>query len=388
MRLWPFFDRKSLASPTDDELALFTGTTPGTLVSADSALRVPAVAAAVRTISEAAASLDLHVVTQDDEPTRVKDHAALLLLRTQVNDWTSGFEFIRDLTAEALTLDKGGIAWVNRLEGKPVEIIHYKPSTITCDVLDTREPRYSFGTRSEPAANIIHMRSGLGRCPINLAREAIAVAIVMEAYAGRLFKNGARPGGVIESPKGLGETAFKRMKAGWRAAHEGEDNAGKTAFLFDGATFKQLTMTSVDAQFLEMRRFAVEEIARAFGMPVQMLGDLTKSSYANAEQKQKEFLSYCLDPWLCALEAAFNRALLSDDERGKLTFRFDRDDLSRADLQTRATAINSLISSETINPNEGRSWLGLAPYDGGDEFGNRNITVEPSKPQDKVPADA
>jgi HK97 family phage portal protein len=112
-----------------------------------------------------------------------------------------------------------------------------------------------------------------------------------------------------------------------------------------------------------------------------MIGDLTKSSYANAEQRQKEFLSYCLEPWLRAVESAFNRALLSDEERAELTFRFDRDDLTRASLTERATAINSLIASETINPNTGREWLGLPPYDGGEKYGNRNINVQQPKPE-------
>jgi hypothetical protein len=100
---------------------------------------------------------------------------------------------------------------------------------------------------------------------------------------------------------------------------------------------------------------------------------------ANASQKQLELIVYVIEPWLCALESAFNRALLTEGERKTMRFRFDRDDLTRASLVERATAINSLIASETINPNEGRAWLGLAPYGGGDKYGNRNITVKPSE---------
>jgi HK97 family phage portal protein len=196
-----------------------------------------------------------------------------------------------------------------------------------------------------------------------------------------LFKNGARPGGVIETPANLGEDALKRMRAGWRAAHEGEDNAGKTAILFGGAKFTPQQLASTDSQFLENRRFQIEEIARAFGLSVQMLGDLSRATWANSEQKGKEFLSYSLEPWLRAAESAFNRALLNDDERKQFTFRFDRDDLTRASLTERATAINSLIASETINPNTGREWLGLPPYEGGEAYGTRNITVPPPKPE-------
>jgi HK97 family phage portal protein len=380
MRLWPFsfsLELKSLSSPTSDELAMFTGITPGSGLSSARALSNTAVASAVRTISEAAASLDLNLVKGGKDGTLVDAHPALDLLRGHVNDWTSGYELIRDLIVAALTRDIGGLAWVNRINDEPREIIVYESGVIDVDMSRlTGEPVYRLSTRPIPSSDIIHVRGPFNKCPVTLACEAIAAAIVMESHASKLFKNGARPGGVIEYPKSIGDEALKKMRSAWKAAHEGEDNAGKTAILWDGAQFKAMQLASTDAQFLENRRFQIEEIGRAFGIPVSMIGDLTKSSYANAEQKAKEFLSYCLEPWLRVVESAFNRALLNDQERAELTFRFDRDDLTRASLTERATAINSLIASETINPNTGRDWLGLPPYDGGDKYGNRNINVQ------------
>src|SRR5690606_2431057 len=138
----------------------------------------------------------------------------------------------------------------------------------------------------------------LGRAPVTLARRAILAAAAMERHAQQLWSNGARPGGVIEVPSSIGEDGVKKIKSGWSKAHEGPNNAGKTAILWGGSTYKQTSLTSTDAQFLENRIHQLQEIARAFGAPAVMLGDLTKSSYANAEQKQKEFLSYCLEPWL------------------------------------------------------------------------------------------
>ncbi|CEG09473.1 phage portal protein, HK97 family [Afipia felis] len=381
----PFFSTKSISPIPDDDAALleaFTGSTPGAGVTAQSALHVAPVAAAVKLISESCAALDVNIVDGEE---RVNEHPALTLLRGQVNGWTSGYDFIRDMVAEALLHDSGAMAWVNRVQGEPREIINYRRGTIGYQEEETRELTYRVSGRPVPASDIVHLRGPFQKCPVSLAREAIGAALVMEAHASRLFKNGARPGGVIEVPKGIGEKSWKAMKAGWRAAQEGADNTGKTAILFDGATFKQMQLSSVDAQFLEMRRFQIEEIGRAFNVSPGMLGDLTKSSYANASQKQLEFLQYAVEPWLKALEGALDRALLSDEERGRLHFKFDRDDLTRASLTERATAINSLIASETINPNEGREWLGLPPYEGGDEYGNRNITVKPAN--DNRPAD-
>ena len=75
------------------------------------------------------------------------------------------------------------------------------------------------------------------------------------------------------------------------------------------------------------------------------------------------------------------------EERAARAIRFDRDDLTRADLTTRATAINSLISSRVLNPNEGRAWLGLEAREGGEEFLNPNISASapPAEPAKKEP---
>ncbi|MDA9530342.1 phage portal protein [Bradyrhizobium sp. CCBAU 25338] len=378
MRLGPFefkLTRKSLGNPTADELALFSGGSTGQATPLDNT----AVAMAVRLVSEACAVLQPNVVTRGAKPEQV-DHSSLTLLRGEANPWTSGFELVRDLVGMALLSDSGGLAWCNRVDDKPVEIIRYDFGRIAVQYAGdgSGEPTYSIDGRQLDPRDVIHVRSPFSKSPVNLARGAINAAASMEKHVTGLFEKGARPGGVIEFPGKLGDEGLKKMKSAWRAAFEGADNAGRTAVLWDAAKFTALTMASTDAQFLENRLFQLSEIARAFNMSPTMLGDLTKSSYANASQKQLEFLVYAVEPWLCALESAFNRALLSDDERATMTFRFDRDDLTRASLTERATAINSLIASETINPNEGRDWLGLDPYTGGETYGNRNITTKPA----------
>ena len=383
MRIWPFshkapMEQKSLAEPDGELLAMFTGITPGAGISAATALTVPAVAAAVRVISEAAATLDIRVIRTEDDADD-NDHPVAKLLHGDVNDWLSAYELIRDLVAQALTSDQGGMAWVNRVDGKPAEIIHYRPGVMSVMVEETGEPKFMLGGRPIPARDIIHLRGPFSRCPLTLAREAIATAHVMEAHASRLFRNGARPGGVIEFPKGLGDEGLKKMKAAWRAAHEGAENTGKTAILWDGATFKAMTLNSTDAQFLELRKFQILEIARAFRVPPSMLFELDRATWSNSEQMGFEFLTYTLEPWLQALEAALSRALFTPEERGSYRILFDRDDLTRASLTERATAISSLISARVLNPNEGREWIDLAPYAGGNEFANPHIN--PRKPE-------
>lgn len=384
MKLWPFPrtasapEKKSLASPDAAIEAIFglTPTATGITVSIAEALRVPVVANAIQIIAEAVASLDVFVKRIDGpDEIDVPDHQLLGLLRGEVNDWTTGFEFIRQIMVDALMSDAGGLAWVNRVGSGPQEVIRYRSSLVCTVDTESGERRYTLGNKPVPARDVIHLLPPLGRAPLTLAREAIGIAVALDRHAARLFTRGARPSGALKFPKGMGEESVKKARAAWRATHEGEDTGGQTAILYDGTEFESFAFNSTDAQFLENRRFQIEEIARAFNIPTPMVGDLSRATWSNSEQKGREFLSYTLEPWLRGLEGALRRALFTDEERANFVIRFDRDDLTRADLTTRATAINSLISSQTLNPNEGRAWLGLPPRAGGDQFLNPNISA-------------
>ncbi len=378
MKIWPFTKTETKALTDEQILEMLGGGIPtatGISVSSESALRVPAVAAAVRTISEAAASLKVKVVSiaSDRTETDIPDHPVTALLRDEANEWTSGFEFIRSIVVDALCRDQGGLAWVNRVNDEAREVIRYRPGFINVDYPDdSLAPRYRISGIIKPSADIIHLRGPFDKAPLTLCREAIGVAMVMERHAARLFGQGARPGGVIESEKPLGAEGSKSMIAGWRAAMEGSENAGKTAILWDGAKWKAMTLSSVDAQFQQLRLFQLQEIARAFNIPASLLGDMTRATWSNAAEMQRQFLQLCLEPWLRALESALRRALFSKEDRKRYAIRFDRDDFTNVDLTARATAISSLVSSRVINPNTAREWLDLPPYDGGEEYANPN----------------
>lgn len=380
MRFGPLeisFSKKAL---TDEQILEMLGgglpTVTGVTVSIEAALRVPAVAAAVRTIAEACASLTRKVVAiaEDGSETVDRDHPANALIAVEANDWTSAFEMVRAIVVDALTRDAGGLAWVNWIDGKPAEIIRYTPGQIGVefDKDGTGEPSYRINGRPVSRQSILHLRGAFDKCPVTLAREAIGVAIVMERHAARLFGKSARPGGVIETPKHLGDEGVKKMIGGWKAAMEGSDNAGKTGILWDGAQWKQMMLSSVDAQFQQLRIFQLQEIGRAFNMPAVLLGELSRATWSNSAEMQRLFLMLCLEPWLLAIEGALRRALFLKDERKRFAIRIERDDFSKVDLSVLAAAINGLIASRTINPNEGREWLGMPARDGGNEFANPN----------------
>lgn len=393
MKLWPF-SRSARIETRDEDLAdengvlhaLWSGITPGSIaISGAQALRVPAVAGAVRVISEAAATLDIRIMErgEDGSEEENRDHPVGVLLRGDVNPWSAGFDLIRDLAADALTRDWGGLAYVNRVRGEIREIVRYQPQgiSVTYDPW-TGEPSYRINGQIVRSENIVHVRGPFDRCPLTLAAEAIGAAKIMETHAGKLFQNGVKPSGVLETPKKLGDAAAKKMGDAFRAAYAGAESAGYVPTLWDGTKFTPLSLTSVDSQFIELRKFQILEIARAFRVPPSMLFELDRATWSNSEQMGREFLTYTLEPWLRALETALGRALLSREDRKRFRISFDRDDLTRADLTARATAISSLVSAEVLNRNEARQWLDLGPYTGGDRFGNPHINPDAATPAD------
>lgn len=370
-----WFERKA---QTDAQLLELLGggisTSSGVVVTPEVALRVPAVSRAISLISDTIASFPIIVERHDGKDWRPDaSHPVAKLLDIGPNDWTSSAEFVRDMIVAALIHDTGAMAWVNRIGGELREVIAYRPGIIAAEYDEdgTGEPRYRINGRPTPRDQIIHLRTGFDRSPVSRAREAIGVALTMEKHAGQLFGKGARPGGVIETPKQLGHEGTLNMLKGWRTSMEGSDNAGKTAVLWDGATWRQMTLSSVDAQFLELRKEQVVEVARAFGVPPAFLYELGRATWGNFEQQTKTFLS-SLETWMQPFEASMRRALFTAEERADMRISFERDDFSAVDLTARATAISSLIASRVINPNECRPWVGngLAPYPGGDEFAN------------------
>jgi HK97 family phage portal protein len=380
MRLGPFviFERKSLADPTPAEFAAFSG---GWLSSDGiNLLSLPATQSCVRLISEAAASLPIRVEKLADGGAWLEDrgHSVAKLLAEQPNDYSSTFELIRDLVLKALTNDRGGLAYVNRVRGEVREIVGYDPAncTVTWSTDGRAEPAFRINNGPVAADDVIYLRGPFSRCPLNMAADAIRAAKHMERHASNLFENGSRPGGVLTTPKPVGEKGVIAMLAGWKAAHDGSGNGGRTAVLWDGATFTPFTLNSTDAQFLENRKYQTLEICRAMRVPPSMVYELDRATWSNGEQQGLEFLTYTLEPWLLALEAALRRALFRPDERQGYRVRFDRDDLTRADLTARATAINSLVASKVINANEARAWLDMGPRAGGDTFENPNITTK------------
>jgi HK97 family phage portal protein len=298
------------------------------------------------------------------------------LVHGDANPWTSAVELRTRLTADAL-LHGGGYAFANRVNGRVVEFIRLRPETVTELVDDvTGEPAFRVtekgGERLYRWRDILVVRP-FGASPVRLAREAIGLALVLEQHAARLFARGGRPSGLLSSDQTLNEGAAARMKASWQAA-TGGSNSGGTAILEQGMKFQQLALTSVDAQFAEMRVFQINEIARAFNVPGHMLKEMSTSTWSNNEQANLEFLQFTLQPWLDAWVAAYRRVLFDENDATDFVIEFITDALLRADTATRSEAFAKWRSMGVMTANEVRARENLPALPGGDKLENPYTT--------------
>ncbi len=379
-------DKKSvtLIDPLALEIFGVMPTISGASVTPATALRVPSVYSAIALIAGAIGSLPAKVFISEPSGKRTAhNHPAYRLVHREANDWTSAGELRARLTADALLYNQGGFAYANRVNGRVVEFIRLDPASVTvkADAM-TGEPVYEVRdgnrVRVYPYTDILHIRAPLDLAPINAGREAIALATVLEQHAARLFAGGARPSSVIEkdnkfggSDGGVGAIGnIKKMYRAWRT-----NESTEPLILDDGLKYKTVSMTSTDAQFLEMRLEQVREIARVFRVPPHLLFELSRATWSNAEEMFQSFLTLTLRSWLDAWEWAYARVLLSPEEREAGTYvEFVVDDLLTANAATRATVYAQFRSMGAMTANEVRAGLNLAPLPDGNTLSNPNIT--------------
>jgi len=209
----------------------------------------------------------------------------------------------------------------------------------------------------------------VGYSPIAMAKNAIGMAIACEEYGAKFFANGAAPGGVLEHPGTIKDP--QRVRESWQSTFGGSGNANKIAVLEEGMKYTPIGISPEQAQFLETRKFQINEIARIFRVPPHMVGDLEKSSFSNIEQQSLEFVKYTLDPWVIRWEQAFMRSLLLQDEKAEYFVKFNLEGLLRGDYQSRMRGYATGISNGFLSPNDIRRLenMNLIPAEkGGDDY--------------------
>lgn len=215
----------------------------------------------------------------------------------------------------------------------------------------------------------------VGYSPIAMAKNAIGMAIACEEYGAKFFANGATPGGLLEYPGTVKNP--EAVRESWNKGFSG-GNSHKIAVLEEGMKYTPISISPEQAQFLETRKFQIDEIARIFRVPPHMVGDLEKSSFSNIEQQSLEFVKYTLEPWIIRWEQSINRALLSEKEKAAYFVKFNVDGLLRGDYQSRMNGYATARQNGWMSANDIRELENLdripAEYGGDLYLINGNMT--------------
>ena len=326
------------------------GSSSGKHVNERSAMQMTAVYACVRILSEAVAGLPLHLYRYNDSGGKEKatDHPLYTLLHDEPNPEMSSFVFRETLMTHLLLYGNAYAQIIRNGKGEVIGLYPLMPSKMTVDRDDKGHLYYSYIHSNEEAdtmrnetvilrpSDVLHIPGlgfdGLvGYSPIAMARNAIGMAIACEEYGARFFANNAAPSGVLEYPGTLKNP--DRIRDSWNAQYGGSANSHRVAVLEDGLQFTPISISPNEAQFLETRKFQLNEIARIFRIPPHMVGDLDKSSFSNIEQQSLEFVKYTLDPWIVRWEQSLFRSLFNADEKKQYFFKFNVEGLLRGDYQ-------------------------------------------------------
>jgi HK97 family phage portal protein len=352
---------------------------PG-MVNADAAMRNSAVYDCVKLLSEDLAKLPLIVYRRlpNGGKERAPNHSLYGLLKTSPNYWQTSFEFRQLMQAH---LELRGNAYARILPGQRGAVDRLEPissDAVTVSRNKSGEVVYRVATIDGPPEvlfqeEVFHLRgfslNGLtGVSTIGLQAEAIAIGLAAQQFQMAAFKNGVRLSGVFTHPGHLNEKARENLEKSIAANHGGPNRAGGFMILEEAMTWKEMSMTLQDAQFLELRKLNRAEIAGIFRVPPHKIGDLDRATFSNVEQQALEYVTDALMSRLVRWEQAITRDLFIGQDRDLYFAEFLVDSLLRGDLQSRYTAYSVGINCGILNPDEARSFENMNPRPGGSRF--------------------
>jgi HK97 family phage portal protein len=345
----------------------------GIAVTEDSAMRLSAVFGAVRVISETIASLPWEVKQDAGDSTRSASAHPINKLIHHPNGMMTDFNF-REVCQAHLCLHGNAFIAIRRNEaGQPVKLIPVHPDRVEVKVYkDEKFYTIDQGKETFDDTEMIHILGLsfdgiIGKSVIEAARESIGLGLAADQFGGSFFGNGANVSAILTHPGRLSDEAYKRLMASWARRYSGLDNAHKTAILEEGMNLQKVSISPQESQFLETRKFGVEDIARFFRIPLAYLGSLENSSTrANIEEQGIQFQRNTVLPWVKRWEAEFNRKLFPGQE--DYFIRMNMDGLLRGDISSRYSSYAVARQWGWLSVNDIRKHESLEPIDGGDVY--------------------
>ena len=366
----------------------FGGSTAGKRVNERSAMQMTAVYSCVRILAEAVAGLPLHLYHYKEDGGKEKAiyHPLYLLLHDEPNPEMSSFVFRETLMTHLLLWGNAYAQIIRNGKGEVIALYPLMPDRMTVDRDRDGKLYYEYTVSTDDAptvkgtvvrlkpSDVLHIPGlgfdGLvGYSPIAMAKNAIGMAIACEEYGAKFFANGAAPGGVLEHPGTIKDP--QRVRESWQSTFGGSGNANKIAVLEEGMKYTPIGISPEQAQFLETRKFQINEIARIFRVPPHMVGDLEKSSFSNIEQQSLEFVKYTLEPWLVRWEQSIQRTLFSPEEKKRYFAKFNVEGLLRGDYASRMSGYATARQNGWMSANDIRELENMdriPAEDGGDLY--------------------
>lgn len=360
----------------------------GERVDEKSAMQVSTVYACVRLLAETIAALPLHLYryTDSDGKEKATDHPLYKLLYRQPNAEMTSFAF-RETMMTHLLLWGNAYAQIIR-DGKNDILGLYPllPENVEVDRDEKGDLFYIYHAYTDEAPGetnkdiyfrreeIFHIPglgfNGLvGFSPIAMMKNSLGTSIAVEKYGSSFFKNGAQPSGVLEHPGVLKNP--DRVRENWTSVYGGAANAHRVAVLEEGMQYKPISLPPEDSQFLETRKFSVEEICRIFRVPPHLVQNLEHATFSNIEHQAIDFVTHSITPWVIRIEQSIIKDLLLEDEQDVYFPKFNVDGLLRGDYQSRMTGYATGFSNGFLSPNEIRAmenWDPIPDEQGGNDY--------------------
>lgn len=354
----------------------FGSTTSGKVVNERTAMQTSAVYACVRILAETVASLPLHTYKRMDKgKEKALEHDLYYLLHDAPNPEMTSFIF-RETMMSHLLLWGNSYSQILRDGRNNVKGLYpLMPDKVTVDRDKTGEIYYIYNKDGEqyPLRNdqVLHIPGlgfdGLiGYSPIAMVKNSIGVAIATEEYGSKFFSNGANPSGVLEHPGTIKDP--KRVRDSWNAVYQGSSNAHKVAVLEEGMSFKAIGIPPDQAQFLDTRKFQIEEICRVFRVPPHLVANLERATFSNIENQSISFAVHTIRPWLIRIEQSINKALFKESETKTHFVSFTVDGLLRGDYKTRMEGYAVGIQNGFLSPNDVRGLENMNSIENGEIY--------------------
>jgi HK97 family phage portal protein len=341
-------------------VAIYTRPEPIVASPADA---IPAVVRATNLISADIARLPVSVY--DSEGQEIEGHPVEMLLNRDASRWQSGYEFRRYTTSVALT-HGNGIALIRRGSDGEIAELQPVPADAMSGEITEEGVQYRIGSLVMNADQVLHIGAypdHLNPCwyrsPLDVARHAMQLAADENGAHAALVRTGSMGKVAISHPGAMSDQTVQAIRDAWNTMHATADGASRPLILREGMKAEKISQET-SGTMLESRRFSVQEIARAFGVPPEMLFQQGGGALSSQSETARAYADGAIAAWATAWESELTRKLCRPGE----FVRIDTTPIVRGNLRDAGMAFSKLVLAGVMSPNDARHYLGLAPIAG------------------------